>query len=276
MTRITLAAALLATAAAVATLTVPLIRPTYGGRLACRLARRGIATARSTVDQDALARHDLDLLQGTWYRVSSEVEGKKVPFEHNGQPIPPKDPALMIVFKGDGWYGMDRDRKTLVQGHIVRLDTTRRPKAIDLYNLGPNRNPLGRAWIQGIYRLEGDTLTLCLSFGGADRPAEFATKAGPSSFVLDVYQRDRPPIEQTMIRARDLEDALYKILKRDREFNDPRWPFVIKVRDVQGKNLVDATFKHRTKGKKPEFDAVIQARRAVLRFDLGEHRTRLP
>jgi RNA polymerase sigma factor (sigma-70 family) len=75
------------------------------------------------------------------------------------------------------------------------------------------------------------------------------------------------PIEQKMIRSRDLEDALYTILKRDREFNDRRWPFVIKVRDVQGKTLIDATFKHRTKGKDNEFDALIQARRAVLRFD---------
>ena len=70
-----------------------------------------------------------------------------------------------------------------------------------------------------------------------------------------------------MIRAGDLEDVLYKILKRDREFNDPRWPFVIEVRDVQGKFLVDATFKHRNKEHNAEFDAVIQAKRDVLRFD---------
>ena len=75
-------------------------------------------------------------------------------------------------------------------------------------------------------------------------------------------------IEQKSLHSRDLEDALYKLLKRDHEFNDPRWPFMIKVRDVQEKNLIDATFKHRTKGKVNEYDAVIQARRAVLRFDL--------
>ena len=69
--------------------------------------------------------------------------------------------------------------------------------------------------------------------------------------------------------SRDLEDALYKILKRDHEFNDPRWPFVIKVRDVQGKTLIDATFLHRTEGKDNEFDAVIQAKRGVLRVDTG-------
>ena len=76
-------------------------------------------------------------------------------------------------------------------------------------------------------------------------------------------------IEQKSLYSRDLEDALYKLLKRDHEFNEPRWPFVIKVRDVQDKRLIDATFKHRTKGLVNEYDAIIQAKRAVLRFDLN-------
>ena len=41
----------------------------------------------------------------------------------------------------------------------------------------------------------------------------------------------------------------YKLLKRDREFNNPRWPFLIKVRDVEGKDMIDATFKHAAKNK---------------------------
>ena len=164
MTRITLAAALLATAAAAVSLTIPFIRPTLGAGSRVAFTGERLQPPDPVVNQDATARRDLDLLQGTWYRVSSKVEGKKVSL-----PLPPKDPALMIVFKGDGWYGIDKDRKTLVQGHVVRLSTMRQPKAIDLYDLGPNRNPLGRAWIQGIYNLDGDILTLCLSFGGADR-----------------------------------------------------------------------------------------------------------
>ena len=32
--------------------------------------------------------------------------------------------------------------------------------------------------------------------------------------------------------------------------------------------MIDATFKHRTKGNDNEYDAIIQAKRAVLRFDL--------
>ena len=66
--------------------------------------------------------------------------------------------------------------------------------------------------------------------------------------------------------ATELEDDLYNRLAKEHEFNDPRWPFVIKVRDVQDKALIDATFKHRVKGK-DEFDLVIQAKKAVLHVD---------
>jgi hypothetical protein len=83
-------------------------------------------------------------------------------------------------------------------------------------------------------------------------------------------QRKSSPSQQAeQILPDELEDAFYRVLKRDREFNHPKWPFAIKVRDVQEKTLIDATFKHRlAEGQANEYDAVIQARRAVLRFDL--------
>jgi len=82
-------------------------------------------------------------------------------------------------------------------------------------------------------------------------------------------------IAETMIQARELEDALYKILERDHEFTDTNWPFVIKVRDVQGRSLIDTTLQHRTKGKVDQFDALIQAKRALLRVDVERKIVRL-
>jgi RNA polymerase sigma factor (sigma-70 family) len=76
------------------------------------------------------------------------------------------------------------------------------------------------------------------------------------------------PIDQKRATSRVLEDAFYRILKRDRTFNDPDWAFVITVRDVQDKTLIDATFKHRViQGEVNQYDAVIQANRTVLHFD---------
>ncbi len=73
-----------------------------------------------------------------------------------------------------------------------------------------------------------------------------------------------------MVIFKDLEDMVYKLLKRDREFDHRRWPFSIKVRDVEDKVMIDPTFKHKAKQRTGEsdYDMVIQARRAVMNFDL--------
>jgi lipopolysaccharide export system permease protein len=70
-----------------------------------------------------------------------------------------------------------------------------------------------------------------------------------------------------LVLFKDLEDTFYKLLKRDREFNSPRWPFLIKVRDVQDKVMIDATFKRKVQGQ-DDYDLGIQAKFAVLHFDL--------
>jgi lipopolysaccharide export system permease protein len=71
-----------------------------------------------------------------------------------------------------------------------------------------------------------------------------------------------------MVLFKDLEETFYKVLKKEHEFNSPRWPFLIKVREVHDKVMKDATFKHRVSGK-DDFDLVIQAKEAVLHIDLN-------
>jgi lipopolysaccharide export system permease protein len=78
-----------------------------------------------------------------------------------------------------------------------------------------------------------------------------------------------------MVLFKDLEDMFYKLLARDREFNHPKWPFLIKVRDVQGSKMIDPTFKHKVKGSSNEYDAIIQASSAELHFFLHENLVRV-
>jgi lipopolysaccharide export system permease protein len=70
-----------------------------------------------------------------------------------------------------------------------------------------------------------------------------------------------------LVLFRDMEDMFYKLLSKDREFNHRAWPFLIKVRDVQGSKMIDPTFLHKIKGQN-DHDVVIQAKSAVLHFDL--------
>ena len=75
--------------------------------------------------------------------------------------------------------------------------------------------------------------------------------------------------EAKLVIFKNMEEMFYKFLKRDREFNNPRWPFLIKVRDVRGMTLIEPTFKHRSAGSQNahSFDQIIQAKTAIIRFD---------
>jgi len=68
----------------------------------------------------------------------------------------------------------------------------------------------------------------------------------------------------------DIEDVVYKFLKRDKQFAMPRSPYFIKVRDVEDRLLIDPTFQQKTK-LPDDTEAIvrtIQAKSARLRFDI--------
>lgn len=71
---------------------------------------------------------------------------------------------------------------------------------------------------------------------------------------------------------RDTEETFYMFLKRQGEFNNPRWPIFIGVKDVdiEKRVLISPTFKHRAKGATDPntYDVTVQAERATVRFDL--------
>lgn len=75
----------------------------------------------------------------------------------------------------------------------------------------------------------------------------------------------------------NLEDMFYKVLKKEREFNNPNWPFFIRVRDVEGKVLKGAIFKHRTQGAENpnSFGVTVQAEAATVSFDLENNMARV-
>ncbi|CAN5830493.1 LptF/LptG family permease [soil metagenome] len=68
---------------------------------------------------------------------------------------------------------------------------------------------------------------------------------------------------------RNIEDMFYRVLKKDREFDNPTWPFHIKVGDVEDRMLIDAYFRHRSNqpdGDNP-FDMTVYAEKASIHFD---------
>jgi lipopolysaccharide export system permease protein len=90
----------------------------------------------------------------------------------------------------------------------------------------------------------------------------------------DVIPRANHALKKVLFR--DLEDMFYKVLSRDRQFDLPGWPFFIRVGRVEGRTLVDATFRHRVSRERPdEFDLTIQAKRARIEFDTEGQKARI-
>ncbi len=105
------------------------------------------------------SRSDQELIQSAWQIVGLEA---------NGKPEPSRN-YLGNVFI------FARDKASLWERGFVpidfafTLDPGKTPKAIDL--------TAKNVALRGIYKLEGDDLTLCLGIGGG-RPTEFATRSG--------------------------------------------------------------------------------------------------
>ena len=69
--------------------------------------------------------------------------------------------------------------------------------------------------------------------------------------------------------VRNMEDMLYRYLKKERSFDNRGWPFKIEVKDVEGRELVGAVFSHRDTDPNAaySFDFHVRADRAVIHFD---------
>src|SRR5262249_17342274 len=98
--------------------------------------------------------------------VSEEVRGNKAPEE--------KVKQSSLTIKGDQ-LTMTNGAKE--QTMTIKLDPSQSPKAIDMDFVGPLGKQNRRL---GIYKLEGDTLTICWVVQAIERPTEFKTseKAG--------------------------------------------------------------------------------------------------
>jgi lipopolysaccharide export system permease protein len=91
---------------------------------------------------------------------------------------------------------------------------------------------------------------------------------GMSALTAGLYF-DVIPTTHHMMRTmfvEDVEDFLYGMLKRDGCIKHPRISYVINVRRVQGRTLLDALFMRR-EVKGAGYDVVARAREAKLRYD---------
>jgi len=117
------------------------------------------------------AKKDLERFQGEWTMLTFEAKGKKLPDVKN----------VKLTIKGDRWtvqFGEQTSPKM-----TFKIDPSKDPKTIDFTIKSGDKDIVSR----GIYKLEGDTLTVCRTVGDEDRPKEFKTTAKAGQ--LRVWQR---------------------------------------------------------------------------------------
>src|SRR5579862_7003132 len=124
-------------------------------------------------------KKELTLFQGNWKVVSIKESDK----EKN----PPDDfvKGLAVNVTGNVMKITTNKGKEVVVTFNLKLDPAKKPKAIDMtISDGPDKGKVE----PGIYKFEGDKLTLCTEDQGKERPTTFATKEG-TTISLIVLQK---------------------------------------------------------------------------------------
>lgn len=127
--------------------------------------------------QDDAVKKEYARFRGTWKIVSMEVEGAKAPVEQ---------------FK-DLRFKLDGERFSTVGGGdtnkgTFKVGVSKMPKQMDItFTDGLHKGDT----LLAIYKLEGDTYTVCIAMPGRDRPKEFVSKPA-SGHVLEVLKREKP------------------------------------------------------------------------------------
>ena len=120
-------------------------------------------------------KKDLKAMQGDWACEELVKDGFRVPDD---------DARALFRTVKDDTYTVHRFRKKAGSGKF-KLDATKSPKHIDIIPDGAKG-----LVIEGIYKIDGDKLTMCYAAPKGKRPTEFASKE-ESGVTLAVWLREK-------------------------------------------------------------------------------------
>lgn len=129
----------------------------------------GLLIAADDAKQKKGGKKALKQLEGTWVMVSGEDKGEKLPEDTIKNAKLTMDGDKHTVKLGDA---------TIVGTHKVKAKAD--PKEIDATD---TEGPFKGETTLGIYKLEGDTFTVCFAPPNKERPKEFTSKSGTGQFV---------------------------------------------------------------------------------------------
>ena len=154
---------------------------TLGGAGWAEEVARVVATPAAPAPGVDAAKADLDRLQGSWACTHIEIGEKLVPPEGYASS---KDGLAAPIIRGDAWMEA-KGRGDLKTFYTIKLKPSADPKQVELVHAD------GEV-LDGIYKVEGDTLTFCLVVAEnvPIRPTRFATKKGLPLMLIS-YKRKK-------------------------------------------------------------------------------------
>jgi uncharacterized protein (TIGR03067 family) len=139
----------------------------------------GLAAITETLLLGDDVKSESEKMAGIWTCSSAINDCKPLPDEIVRE--------LRLTLTKDRGYKTERGKQVLFDS-TYKLDGAQKPKQIDMIGTeGENRSKTA----QGIYALDGDTLTICYTMPGGERPKEFESKPG-SKATLVVWKRAKP------------------------------------------------------------------------------------
>jgi len=106
-----------------------------------------------------------------------------------GQPLPLPDSEMKtITFTAEGKVIREGAGKT-EDGGTITVDLKKTPHEIDVVEAGGQQ--MGQTG-KGIFKVEGDTITICMTIGDGERPTKFESPAGSQNilFTMKRVKRD--------------------------------------------------------------------------------------
>lgn len=99
-----------------------------------------------------------------------------------GMTLPVPDGGIVFTFAADGTLSVREGNRSKPDAGSYKADPKKDPSEIDLMPPPDKKEPM----LQGIYKLDGDTLTLCFSRTGqgAERPKKFESPEGSELIVM--------------------------------------------------------------------------------------------
>ena len=114
-------------------------------------------------------------LLGLWELERTESAKKEQPRQRDG--------PLRYRFNKDGTWDVLEGDKSVIGARPFKFDPKASPATVDL---GAGND--GREMAQGIYKIEGDKLTICKTPPRQGRPTEFTTPDGSPNYLM-IFRR---------------------------------------------------------------------------------------